>query len=219
MCILAADFYNLRREDAQYSSHDIPWDWNNRSLTSKHICLHICWGEETPNYGTLFMLLGALPLAAELHKRRLSLLHSVVSSENECLKGLVQRQLACSFNIQNSFFFIVSNILEKYGLPSLSQLVCSNYSKLQWKHIYVKAINNFWTKQFVCEIKTKKTLKYLSVYNLRIGTTHLVWRSLDALVPDVRKGIIKTRILTGTYLLQKHRHSFRRVWMGGPANQ
>ena len=72
--------------------------------------------------GTLFMLLGALPLAAELHKRRLSLLHSVVSSENECLKGLVQRQLACSFNIQNSFFFIVSNILEKYGLPSLSQL-------------------------------------------------------------------------------------------------
>ena len=36
MCILAADFYNLHRQDAQYSSHDIPWDWNNRSLTSKH---------------------------------------------------------------------------------------------------------------------------------------------------------------------------------------
>ena len=26
MCTLAADFYKLRREDAQYSSHDIPWD-------------------------------------------------------------------------------------------------------------------------------------------------------------------------------------------------
>ena len=24
--LLAADFYNLHREDAQYSSHDIPWD-------------------------------------------------------------------------------------------------------------------------------------------------------------------------------------------------
>ena len=116
------------------------------------------------------MLLGALPFEAELHKRRLSLLHGVISSENECQKGLVQRQLACSFNIQNCFFFIVSNILEKYGLPSLSQLACSNYSKLQWKQIY-KTIKTFWTKQFVCEIKTKKTLKYLSVYNLRIGTT------------------------------------------------
>ena len=46
----------------------------------------------------VFMLLGTLPLEAELHKRRLSLPHSVVSSENECLKGLVQRQLDCSFN-------------------------------------------------------------------------------------------------------------------------
>ena len=42
------------------------------------------------------MLLGALHLEAELHKRRLSLLKSVITSDNECLKGLVQRQLACS---------------------------------------------------------------------------------------------------------------------------
>ena len=62
------------------------------------------------------------------------MLNSVINNDNECLKGLVLRQLACSFNIKNSFFFIMSNILEKYGLPSLSQLVCSAYSKLQWKH-------------------------------------------------------------------------------------
>ena len=42
----------------------------------------------------VYMLLGALPLEAELHKRRLSLLNSVITSDNECLKGLVQRQLA-----------------------------------------------------------------------------------------------------------------------------
>ena len=154
------------------------------------------------------MLLGALPLEAELHKKRLSMLNSVINNDNECLKGLVQRQLACSFNIKNSFFFIVSNILEKYGLPSLSQLVCSAYSKLQWKHIYVKSVNKFWSRQLINEIKTKKTLKYLPVDNLRIGSTHLVWRSLDSTVSDVRKGITKARILTGTYLLQKNRHSF-----------
>ena len=44
MCTLAADFYKLRREDAQYSSHDIPWDWNNRSLTSKHMLTHMLRG-------------------------------------------------------------------------------------------------------------------------------------------------------------------------------
>ena len=50
-----------------------------------------------------YMLLGALPLQVELHKRRLSLLNSVINSDNECLQGLVQRQLACSFNVKSSF--------------------------------------------------------------------------------------------------------------------
>ena len=54
----------------------------------------------------------------------------------------------------------------------------------------------------------QKSLKYLPVENLRIGSTHLVWRSLDSTVSDVRKGITKARILTGTYLLQKTRNSF-----------
>ena len=144
-------------------------------------------------------------MEAELHKRRLSLLNSVITSDNECLKGLVQRQLACSFNVKSSFFNITSKILEKYELPSLSQLLCSSYSKLQWKHTYVKAINKL---QLVSEIKTKKSLKYLPVDNLRIGSTHLMWLSLDSTVSDVRKGITKVRILTGTYLLQKTRNSF-----------
>ena len=76
----------------------------------------------------IYMLLGALPLEAELHKRHLSLLNSVITSDNECLKGLVQRQLACSFNVKSSFFNIADKLLEKYELPSLSQLLCSSYS-------------------------------------------------------------------------------------------
>ena len=43
----------------------------------------------------VFMLLGALPLEAELHKRRLSFLNSVITSDNECLKGLAQRPVKC----------------------------------------------------------------------------------------------------------------------------
>ena len=156
----------------------------------------------------VYILLGALPFEADLHKRRLSLLNSVIINDNGCLEGLVQRQLACSFNVKSSFFFIKSKILEKYDLPSLSQLLCSSYSKLQWKHTYVKAVNKFWSNQFVSEIKIKKTLKYIPVDSLRIGTTHLVWRSLDSTVTGVRKGITKARIQTGTYLLLKKMNAF-----------
>ena len=86
-----------------------------------------------------------------------------------------------------------------------------------------KAVNTFWTKQLVNDIKTKKSLmsftsclvqnvftalKNLSVNNLRVGTTHLIWRTVESSVTDVRKAIVKARILTGTYILQKNRHTF-----------
>ena len=45
----------------------------------------------------VYMLLGALPFEGELHKRRLSLLNSVITSDNECLKGLVQIETTCLF--------------------------------------------------------------------------------------------------------------------------
>ena len=79
----------------------------------------------------VLLLLGALPLEAELHRRRLSLAISVNNSENSTIRLLVQRQLACSYDNRNSFFYELAKILWKYELPSLGQLFCSNFTKLQ----------------------------------------------------------------------------------------
>ena len=59
-----------------------------------------------------------------------------------------------------------------------------------------RAINSFWTKQLVCDIKTKKTLKHLSIHNLRVGTTNMVWTTVESSVTDVKKAVVKARILT-----------------------
>ena len=90
----------------------------------------------------VLLLLGALPLEAELHRKRLKLAISVINSENPTLKLLVQRQLACSFDTNNSFFNELSKILSQNNLPSLGQLFCSNFTKLQWKHMCTKAVNS-----------------------------------------------------------------------------
>ena len=155
----------------------------------------------------VYLLLGALPIEAELHKRQLSLLYNVIKSENKCLRDLVERQLACSFNNIHSFFHVVNQTLLKYELPSLSQTVVLDISKGQWKSMCIKAINSFWTKVFVKDIKSKKTLKYLITNSLRVGTTHLVWRDLEA-ARQVKRSIVRARILTGTYTLQATRHTF-----------
>ena len=107
----------------------------------------------------VYKLLGALPVDAELHQRQLSLLYAVLTSENQCLQEVVQRQLACSFNNAHTCFYIVSKVLEKYKLPLISQLLTSCINKLQWKHTYKKAIETFWTRTYVNDIKTKKLFK------------------------------------------------------------
>ena len=152
----------------------------------------------------MLLLLGALPLEAELHRKKLAI--SVINSDNPTLKLLVQRQSACSHDIKNSFFNELTTILQQYKLPSPCQLFSS--TKLQWKHMCRKAINSFWTKQLVSDIKTKKTLKYLPCYYLRVDNTHQVWRTVDISVMDVKKAVVKARILTGTYILQKNRQTF-----------
>jgi hypothetical protein len=53
-------------------------------------------------------------------------------------------------------------------------------------------------------------LKYLSKDNLRIGNPHSIYRTVKPSILDVRKSIIKTRMVTRTYTLQADRHKFNR---------
>ncbi|MEW8545343.1 MAG: reverse transcriptase family protein, partial [Candidatus Thiodiazotropha sp.] len=55
------------------------------------------------------LLLGALPIQAELHKRQLSLLHSIVVSKNSRLKSLMERQLSLQY--PKSFFCVAEKTL------------------------------------------------------------------------------------------------------------
>ena len=142
------------------------------------------------------MLLGAVVIEAEIHKRQLSLLHAVISSDNKCLRNVVQRQLACCFNNEFSFFYMVANVLEQYGLSTLSNLIVSGIGKEQWKILCKKAIALYWTKLYGGDIKTKKTLKYLSVRGLLVCQLHLVWQNLDT-VSAVRMGVTKAKFLSG----------------------
>ena len=77
----------------------------------------------------VYMLLGALPIEAEIHKKQLSLLYAVINCDIKCLRDVVQRQLACSFNNEYSFFYMVAKVLEQYSLPNLSNLMASDIGK------------------------------------------------------------------------------------------
>ena len=156
----------------------------------------------------VYLLLGTLPLEAELHKRQLSLLYSLLTSSNETIYQLSERQIAINLDNDQSYYCRVEQILEMYKLASLTNIKTELTTKDQWKFRVKRAVNDYWTVFLQSEAKQKSTLINLNIESLKIGKVHKVWGSLESSVWDVRKGIIKCRLLTGTYLLQKNRHKF-----------
>ena len=156
----------------------------------------------------VYLLLGALPIEAELHKRHLSLLFNILTTNNTTIRDLSTRQIAINLDNSKSFFSRVQDILDIYQLPHIRELKFNNLSKEQWKIQIKNAVNKYWTEHFQSEAREKSTLKYLNIDSLKIGSTHQVWSTLESTVSEVRMGITKCRMLTGTYLLQSNKHKF-----------
>ena len=78
----------------------------------------------------VYLLVGALPLGAELHKRQLSLLFSIVSSRNVTLHELVQRAIGLQGISYAGLFKRVSDTLDLYDLPTIRQLLEGTPTKL-----------------------------------------------------------------------------------------
>jgi hypothetical protein len=71
---------------------------------------------------SVYLLLGALPIEAELHKRQLSFLYILLSAENVKFKRIIERQLCENFDNKDSFFYRIIEVLSMYNLPSILHL-------------------------------------------------------------------------------------------------
>ncbi|CAC5407671.1 unnamed protein product [Mytilus coruscus] len=155
----------------------------------------------------IYSLLGALPLEAELHKRQLSLLHSISVSENQNLKEILLRQYHLQIN-QGTFLERIEFVLQQYNLPTIEELWDNTPSKFTWKHTVRSAISDFWNDKFRTEIAQKSTLNRLDTNSIKIGETHPVWNSALNIPDETKRAIVKARILTGTYMLQSNKAKF-----------
>ena len=139
-----------------------------------------------------------------------SLLHKIMVTSNKTITQLTKRQIAINLDNPLSYYHRVQDILELYQLPSLRNLQQGIPSKQQWKFTVKHAVNIYWSKKLKTESNEKSTLTFLNKDISKIGQTHPIWPTLESTVSNVRKGITKGRMLTGTYLLQTSQHKFSR---------
>ena len=145
----------------------------------------------------VYLLICALPLEAELHKRQLSLLYNILIFTNKTIRELSSRQIAFNLDNNQSYFSKVQDILNIYDLPNLQCHNKSLTSKENWKIQVKRAINKKWSELLQKEALEKSTLKYMNIDSLGISLTHGVWSSLEYTISDIRKCITKSRMITG----------------------
>ena len=161
----------------------------------------------TSNAATL-LLLGRIPIEGELHKRMLKTFGNIIRNENSVEKDIVHRQLAMKSINSGSWFPKVSEIADKYELPSPHDIIENPPSKSQWNKTVNTVINDFYLKQLTNEAANKTSLKYLNFSSTKIGSVHNIWKSAGSESFAINMACLKMKIVTGTLILQNEKSKF-----------
>ena len=158
----------------------------------------------------VFTLIGIPPLPALLDIKIAVFAYSLANN-SDLTREIMIRQLATKDDSSSSWFRYAEQRLQIYGLPHLISLITENYTADVWKGIVKSAILSYWKVKTEEDCAAKSTLRFLTwpeYTRLPFTDTHHVWRHIDPNTRDVRRAIVKARLLTGTYLLQSNRARF-----------
>ena len=123
----------------------------------------------------IYLMLGAMPIEAEIHIRMLSLFVNITRlKRGDALKELARRQLAMSSSNPGSWFTHLEEIAITYEID-LHQALKMPWPKNSWKSFSKNAVKCHWSNKMLTNASQKSTLKYI-VWNNRIGQAHGIWR-------------------------------------------
>ena len=149
-----------------------------------------------------YLLLGARPLQAEIHIRQLTFLGNIIRSGNLALLQIMKRQITLKDNNSKSWFVYMENLVDRYELSPLDTLMSGIPPKSKWKKIVQKHVEEYWIDILITECKEKSTLSSCNIDTLRFGKLHNIWKYHNKCLTDVRRGHVKARLLTSTYIVQ-----------------
>ena len=157
----------------------------------------------------IYLLMGMLPIEAEIHIRTLSLFGAVTRLEDgNMLKNLAERQLALKSNPRTCWFRYALDIAKTYGLESF---VWSNLlhhgSKEAWKGLVAQTVKDHWLCSLRRTAAAKSSLSFLITIHLQAGEPHPIWPA-DAPPSSILAASYRAKMLTGTYILQSTRAKY-----------
>ena len=154
----------------------------------------------------IYILLGALPIKAHLHRRVLSLVGSIARlSPDNPLKLLATRQLATKDASFTGWFQQASRIGEVYGI-NISEVILHPWPKITWKRYIASAISQHWEAELARAFLSKSTLKNI-IHGLHpLHMAHPMWQVCKGRTFQTTAATTRARMLVGRYPVQALLH-------------
>ncbi len=108
-----------------------------------------------------------------------------------------------------SWFIRAAKILAIYNLPPVHILVENPPPKDKWTHTCKTAVFTHWADELTSQAALKPTLANLSM-DFRVGTPHPIWTTTHSAFHDIRKSILKVKLITNVYVFQANRSRFNK---------
>jgi hypothetical protein len=158
----------------------------------------------------IYLLLGCLPVEAEIDRRKLTLFCTIARDKDSKLARIAERQLVMKDLNSKSWYVEIVELMYKYGLPSPHDILANPPSKGAWKTIVTKAINYYWGAKLKSRAVNMTSLKYLTTNNIQHSNleTHPIWTNTNLSLRDIQRACYQIKMATGTYILQVHRSCY-----------
>ena len=153
----------------------------------------------------IYLLIGALPIEAQLHRRALSLFGNIARLPlDHQLRRLARRQLATQYDNPYSWFHYICKLGEKYSLDIISEFN-SPEDKPIWKKKYTTAITSKIQSELWYDTATKSTLKWgIWTWSPPDGTTpHPLWLCCQGKATRIEMATTRIRMMVGRYRTQE----------------
>jgi hypothetical protein len=124
---------------------------------------------------SIYLLLGAPPLEAQLHQRVLTFFVAILRRPESAEYEIRVRQLAVKSLDSHSWTVMLRNLLYQYDLPSAHDLVASTPSKQSWKIAVRTAIYRHWEDKMKKDAAEMSSLSFfLNLSKCQFGSPHPV---------------------------------------------
>ena len=151
----------------------------------------------------IFILMGELPIEAELDIRILKMFGAICRADsNSTLKKMAHRQIA--IDNKHSWFHQILLLGEKYSI-SRSLVVDTPWRKSTWNSYIENAVRSHWKQLLFEKTMTKSSLKMINSHNLMALKPHNLWYSCAKDPRMVPAAVIRAKLISNTYWVQQRR--------------